>query len=62
MHWGERCDSNTHARVPGTAIAISNRLMNAADKVGGYSYTGTFCGGINVCMGCGRLDAQGAIN
>jgi thermitase len=44
------------------SIAISNRLMNAADKVGGYGYTGTFCGGINVYMGCGRLDAQGAIN
>ena len=44
------------------SIAISDRLGNSADKVGGYSYTGTCCGGLSVDMGCGRLDAKGAIN
>ena len=44
------------------SIAINDRLGNSADKVGGYSYTGTTCGGLNVYLGCGRLDAKGAIN
>ncbi len=45
------------------SLAIVDRLEDSADKVGGYSYTGSLCGGsgINVYMGCGRLDAYGAI-
>lgn len=44
------------------SIAIRDRLEDSADKVGGYNYSGTYCGGLNVNMGCGRLDAYGAIN
>ena len=48
-------------RYPGIgSLAIVDRLEDSADKVGGYSYTGTYCGGINVYMG-GRLDAYEAI-
>lgn len=46
------------------SIAIRNRLQAAADKVGGYSYTGSLCSGgtgISVQLGCGRLDAYDAI-
>jgi hypothetical protein len=39
---------------------IRSRLEGAADKVG-YTYSGTYCGGLNVYMGCGRLDAKGAV-
>ncbi len=50
------------ARYPNlTSQQMNDRLGNSADKVGGYSYTTTICGGINLYMGCGRLDAQGAI-
>ncbi len=45
----------------GHRLRVIDRLGNSADKVGGYSYTTTICGGINLYMGCGRLDAQGAI-
>jgi hypothetical protein len=49
-------------RYPGIgSLAIVDRLEDSAEKVGGYSYTGTYCGGINVYMGCGRLDAYEAI-
>ncbi|NJD29533.1 MAG: hypothetical protein FIA92_14730 [Chloroflexi bacterium] len=46
------------------SLAIVDRLEDSADHVGGYSYTGSLCDGrgISVYMGCGRLDAYGAIN
>ena len=44
------------------SIAIRDRPEDSADKVGGYNYSGTYCGGLNVNMGCGRLDAYAAIN
>jgi thermitase len=45
-----------------TSSQIKNRLWSSADKVGGYSYAwNSFCGGQSKELGCGRLDAAGAV-
>lgn len=44
-----------------TSADMKARLSNSADKVGGYSYSGTYCGGLSAELGCGRLDAAGTV-
>lgn len=44
-----------------SSSTIRSHLENAADKVPGYVYSGTYCGGVSVSMGCGRLDANGSL-
>ncbi len=45
-----------------TSQQIKDRLWNSADKVGGYNYSSNpFCGGHSQELGCGRLDAAGAV-
>jgi subtilisin family serine protease len=46
-----------------TSQQIKNRLWNTADKVGGYNYNWRtdLCGGLSAELGCGLLDADGAV-